>query len=248
MLGLLFAVGLAQVVQAATPSPATSTFSIYALNANGLVQPVKQSNINSVIRAWNPQAFVLDETKTKSKLSNSLPCSEYDIYEESSEQDQPCHPVKWGIVVSIRKDIQIAQQLEVKHRSLKGRVIALDLFLPTSDGHCYLHCLIRVYAPWNPGDEGVSRSFWTYLTAFCKSTTTAWTLAGDLNATVSSFERTSGGLAAYTQFLQFLANTNSHNLWVNYPDCLKCSDWTCRGHYSAGSIPEGSYHWSNCQL
>jgi len=51
MLGLLFAVGLAQVVQAATPSPATSTFSIYALNANGLVQPVKQSNINSVIRA-----------------------------------------------------------------------------------------------------------------------------------------------------------------------------------------------------
>ncbi len=240
LFGLFFVLSFAQTVHATSPSSATSTFSIYALNANGLVQPVKQSNINSAINARNPQAFVLGETKTKSKLSNSLPCLDYDIYEESGEQDQPHHPVKWGIVVGIRKDIQIAQRLDIRHKSLKGRVIALDLVLPTSDGGCYLHRLFGVYAPWNPGDEGVSHSFWADLTALCKSTKIAWTLAGDLNATVSSFERTSGGLAAQTQFLQFLVNTDAHDLWTNYPDRSKRSDWTCRGHYSDGPIPEGS--------
>ena len=240
LLGLLFVLSFAQTIHASAPSSATSTFSIYALNANGLVQPIKQSNINSAINARNPQAFVIGETKTKTKLSNSLPYLDYDIYEESGEQDQPHHPVKWGLVVGIRKGIQIAQRLEIRHKSLKGRVIALDLVLPTSDGDCYLHCLIGVYAPWNPGDEGVSHSFWADLTALCKSTKTAWTLAGDLNATVSSFERTSGGQVAWTQFLQFLTNTDAHDLWTNYPDRSKRSDWTCRGHYSDGPIPEGS--------
>lgn len=96
---LLFAIfvvliGMVQVAQASAPPLATSTLSIYALNANGLVQPVKQSSINSVIRARYPQAFVLGETKTKTKLSKSLPFDEYDIYEESGEQDESHHPVK----------------------------------------------------------------------------------------------------------------------------------------------------------
>ncbi len=84
--------------------------------------------------------------KTKSKLSSSLAYYDYNIYEESGEQDQPHHPVKWGIVVDIRKDIQIAHQLDIKYRFLKGRVIVLDLVLPSSDGRCYPHCLIGAYA------------------------------------------------------------------------------------------------------
>lgn len=229
----------AHVAQASSPPP-TSTFSIYALNANGLVQPVKLSSVNSAIMARNPQAFVVGETKTKSKLSSSLPYSEYDIYEESGEQDESHHPVKWGIVVGVRKDIQIAQRVEITHRSLKGRVIALDLVLPTSDGRCCSHRLIGAYAPWNPGDAGVSRSFWADLTQLCKSTHGAWTLAGDLNATVSSFERVSGGTDARTQYLRFLADTDAQDLWMNYPDRSRRSDWTCRGHYSEGTNPEGN--------
>lgn len=241
LLGLLLATTLLQTTHASMLPPATSTLSIYALNANGLMQPVKQSNINSVIKARNPQSFVLGETKTKSKLSSSLPYHDYDIYEESGEQDQPHHPVKWGIVVGIRKDIQISRRLDIKYRSLKGRVIVLDLVLPSSDGRCYPHRLIGAYAPWNPGDDGVSQPFWTDLTDLCKRTTTAWTLAGDLNATVSTFEKTSGGTCARAQFLQFLNDTNAYDLWTNYPDRAKRSDWTCRGHYSDdGPIPEGS--------
>ena len=180
---LLFAISIIHTVDAFTPRPVTSTLSVYALNANGLVQPVKLNDINSAIKMRNPQAFVLGETKTKSKLSSSLPFKDYDIYEESGEQDQTHHPVKWGIVVGIRKDIQIAQRVENKHLSLKGRVIALDLVLPTSDGRCIPHRLIGAYAPWNPGDEGVSRSFWADLADLCNLTPHAWSLAGDLNAT-----------------------------------------------------------------
>jgi len=238
---LILIISLAHIAQASSHTP-TSTLSIYALNANGLVQPVKQNSINSAIRARNPQAFVLGETKTKSKLSNSLPYIEYDIYEESGEQDESHHPVKWGIVVGIRKDIQIAQRVDIRHRSLKGQVIALDLVLPTSDGRCYSHRFIGAYAPWNPGavDAGISRSFWADLAELCKLTPIAWTLAGDLNATVSSFERASGGTDARTQYLQFLADTDAQDLWGNYPDRCRRSDWTCRGHYSEGMIPEGN--------
>ena len=87
----------------------TSTFSIYALNANGLVQPVKLNHINSVINAMKPQAFVIGETKTRANLGESLPFSDYDIYEEAGECAENHHIFKWGIVIGIRKDIQVAQ-------------------------------------------------------------------------------------------------------------------------------------------
>jgi hypothetical protein len=237
---LMIFASLVNLANASAPPSSTSTFSIYALNANGLVQPVKQSSVNSIIKASGPQVFVLGETKTKSKLKDSLPSEDYDIYEEPGEQDESHHPVKWGIVVGVRKDIQIAQRLEIKHKSLKGRVIALDLVLPTSDGRCFPHRFVGVYAPWNPGDEGVSRSFWHDMTDICRSTPHAWTIAGDLNATVSRIEKASGGADARAQYLQFLTDTDAQDIWSNYPDRSRRMDWTCRGHYSDGPIPEGS--------
>jgi hypothetical protein len=36
-------------------------------------------------------------------------------------------------------------------------------------------------------------------------------------------------------------NTNAHDLWTDYLDRMRRSDWTCRGHYSDdGPIPEGN--------
>lgn len=57
---------------------------------------------------------------------------------------------------------------------------------------------------------------------------------------MSSFERASGGAIARAQYLQFLANTDAQDLWINYPDRSRHADWTCRGHYSEGPIPEGN--------
>src|SRR5260221_13227065 len=48
---LLLATTLLQTTHASMLPSAISTLSIYALNANGLVQPVKQSDINSIIKA-----------------------------------------------------------------------------------------------------------------------------------------------------------------------------------------------------
>ena len=129
---LILALSLIQTVQAMNPASSTSTLSIYSLNANGLVKPVKLNHINSVIRTRSPQAFVIGETKTKSKLSKSLPFSDYKIYEEEGIPVKNHHIFKWGIVVGIHKNtIQIVQHLQVKQQSLKGRIIAIDVILPT---------------------------------------------------------------------------------------------------------------------
>jgi hypothetical protein len=237
---LIITMSTLQTAQAASPMTSTSTFSIYALNANGLVQPVKLNHINNVINARSPHAFVIGETKTQAELNNSLPCSEYDIYEEAGECAENHHIFKWGIVMGIRKDIQVAQRLEIKQKSLKGRVIALDIILPMADGRCLPHRIFGAYAPWNPGDEGDSKSFWNDMTQLCRSTTTPWSIAGDLNATVASFERHSGGTEARRQYLQFLQATESHDLWMNNPDRTRLNDWTCRstreGCSSEGNI------------
>lgn len=159
---LLFVIGLLDVVQAAgMPLSSTSTISIYALNANGLVQAVKVKHINNVINLRRPHAFVIGETKTKTKtkLSKSLPFLDYDIHEEAGESAENHHIFKWGIVMGIRKDLQIAQRVEIKQQSLKGRVVAIDVILPTSDGKCFQHRLIAAYAPWNPGDAGDTNDF-----------------------------------------------------------------------------------------
>lgn len=242
ILGLLFvALSLLQMTQAASPATSTSTLSINALNANGLVKPVKLHHINSVIKARNPQAFIIGKTKSRSKLSKPLPFSEYEIYEEEGIPAENHHIFKWGIVVGIRKDtIQIIQHVEIKQQSLKGRIIAIDVILPTPNGGCIPHRIIGCYAPWNPGETDENRHFWNDLTNLCRSTTTSWTLAGDLNATVSPFERHSGGVEARRQFLQFLRLSNGRDLWMDNPDHTRLTDWTCRskheGHPAEGNI------------
>ena len=46
---MIVTLSLLPIVNAATPLASTSMFMIYALNANGLVQPVKLNHINKVI-------------------------------------------------------------------------------------------------------------------------------------------------------------------------------------------------------
>ncbi|KAF8163597.1 hypothetical protein B0H34DRAFT_795285 [Crassisporium funariophilum] len=215
---LIIALSLIQTAQAAIPMSKTATLSIYTLNANSLVQPVKVNHINKVIKAMKPHTFILGKTKTKSKLSKSLPYSKYDIYEEPGESAKNYHIFKWGIVVGICKDIQVTQRLEIKDQSLKGRIIALNLILPTTDGRCIPHRLFGNYSPWNPREEGEGKSFWDNMTNLCRTTTKAWTIAGDLNATITPSKRNSGGSKARRQYLKFLQNTNAHDLWSDNQD------------------------------
>ena len=100
---------MVQTASASVPLSATSTFTIYSLNSNGMVQPVKVNHFKSVIGARRPHVFVVNETKTKSKLGSSLPSSDYNIYEEPGECAEGHHIFKWGVVVGIQKDLQVAQ-------------------------------------------------------------------------------------------------------------------------------------------
>lgn len=132
LLGLfVFAASMVQTVSAFVPPSATSTFTIYGLNGNGMVHPVKINHFNSVIGTRRPHVFVVNETKTKTKLGSSLPYSDYDIYEEPGECAEGHHIFKWGVVVGVRKDLQVAQRLEVTQKALKG------------------HRFIGAYALWN---------------------------------------------------------------------------------------------------
>jgi hypothetical protein len=133
----------------------------------------KVKHINNVINLWHPHAFVLGETKTKTKLSKYLPFLNYDIHEEAGESAENHHIFKWGIVMGICKDLQIAQHVEIKKQSLKGQVITIDVILPTSDRKCFQRWLIAAYAPWNPGDAGDINDFWTDMTSLWRSTTTS---------------------------------------------------------------------------
>jgi hypothetical protein len=58
----------------------------------------------------------------------TLPCHDYDIYEEPGEPADNHHIFKWGVVVGVRKDIQVAQRVEITQKSLKGESLRLILF------------------------------------------------------------------------------------------------------------------------
>ncbi|TFK21086.1 hypothetical protein FA15DRAFT_718170 [Coprinopsis marcescibilis] len=147
---IIILLSIVQCAAAATfiPPTVTSSMSVLVINANGFVQPVKVSHVNSMINVRRPHAFVIGETKTQSKVRDSLPHYEYDVYEKPGVKADSHHIFKWGIVLGICKDLQVLQQAIVKHASLKGRVVAVDVALPTPNGKCFKHRLIAGYAPW----------------------------------------------------------------------------------------------------
>ena len=167
------------MVKAANPHLATTNFILYSLNANGMTNPVKVNHFNLVIGSRNPHVFVVNETKTHSKISKMLPCHKYDIYEEPGAPADNHHIFKWGVVVGVCKDVQVARCIEITQNSLKGRVVAVDIVLSMLDGRCTGHRIIDAYALWNQGGAGNVCFFWDDVTQLCLSLPMSWTMAGD---------------------------------------------------------------------
>ncbi|KAJ7847448.1 hypothetical protein B0H14DRAFT_3675930 [Mycena olivaceomarginata] len=201
---------LASLVQTAA---AAASFSMYALNANSLV--AKLHHINNLMHARNPHSFVLSESKTNSRTGPNLPNTEYTIFEEPGVQADNHHLYKWCVALGIRKGIQVAQHVQITLTTAKTSIIG-------------------AYAPWDPGNAA-TRDFWPELTKLVRATSTSWTLVGDLNVTVSAAERLTGGAEARAQYLNFLAATAGHNIWMNNPDCNRRYDWTSRANGDADS-------------
>ncbi|KAJ7670992.1 hypothetical protein B0H14DRAFT_3691206 [Mycena olivaceomarginata] len=71
------------------------------------------------------------------------------------------------------------------------------------------------------------------LTALVNSTTTSWSVAGDLNATVSASEHASGGANARVQFIKFLNDIDAVDIWSNNPERSRHHNWTSRAGVGA---------------
>ncbi|KAK0489970.1 hypothetical protein EDD18DRAFT_1417512 [Armillaria luteobubalina] len=206
------------------PSCASSSFLIYAINANGMHHVLKLIHINNAIGHRNPSAFVISELKSSTSTAGQITLKNYNIFEERSQPTTGTW--KWGVILGIRDDIQVVQRLAITKAILKSRVLAVNVALSDVEGNAFLHRVFAVYAPWNPGSD--SAEFWVSLTDLCNSTPHSWSLAGDLNATVSSIKRASSGEDNRRFFLEFLENANAQDLWQKNPERSCRNDWTCR--------------------
>src|ERR1700683_1304859 len=140
----------------------------------------------------------------------------YNIYEETGVHCTNHHISKWGIIVGIRNDIQVSQPVSISHLSLKGHTVVVDIILGTTAGSGFTHRIIGAYTPWNSGvDEG---EFWVQIVKLYCDSQYSWTLAGDLNATISAVEWPSSGSDAHQLFHRFLNETNGFDLWDTQPD------------------------------
>ncbi|KAJ7637992.1 hypothetical protein DFH06DRAFT_1138634 [Mycena polygramma] len=216
---------------------ANSPFAMYALNMNGLGGPGKISHVNTVILGRSPHAFVITETKTNGKLSTKLPSSEYNVFEEEAIPMSHGKSHKWGVAVGIRKDVQNSQRIAITQASLRGRLLAIDVVLPTDTGSGFIHRVIGIYAPWDPGINNIdpsAREFWSDVTSFCQNITTSWSMAGDYNATVASAERAADNSDARAQFTKFLVEARAHDLWSDVRNRDRRTCWTSRARGSNG--------------
>jgi hypothetical protein len=93
--------------------------------------------------------FVISETKMSLKMGSWLPVQDYNVYEEMGIPCTNHHISKWGIIIGVRKDIQVSQYIFLSHVALIVNVI-----LGTSSGKGFIHRIIGAYAPWNPGGQG----------------------------------------------------------------------------------------------
>ncbi len=162
----------------------TMGLTMFALNANGMNNVLKVQHINTAIRTRNLSVFVISELKSKVPVTGKLPGDCYNMFEEKSEPTDGTW--KWGVIVGIRKDLQIVQRLQVSDRVLQGRILVVDVLLPSSDGRAFPHRIYGLYAPWDPGSK---TAFWLKMTKICRNCPHSWSIIGDLNVTTSPLER-----------------------------------------------------------
>ncbi|KAG6898794.1 hypothetical protein C0993_004162 [Termitomyces sp. T159_Od127] len=222
----------------AQPALPPSQYSVCALNANGLVSPIKIAHVGALLTKLVPHFFALSETKTRSSTGSRLPLSNYEIFEELGVQCSSSPLAKWGIVLGIRKDIQVVARVPLSGISLRGRVVAVDVIIPSPAGASIPHRVFAVYAPCDPNLDPISHGFWEHLTDAVRQTSSSWSLFGDLNATVSAAERASDNVQARRLLMKFLTETNGADLWYLTPDRNRHIDWTCRGwcSHNGGNI------------
>ena len=222
------------------PVPVTSSLRTLSINANGLYNPMKLNAIQDMVKDTQPHIVVIGETKSANEVGSRLKLPGYDSYENPGRQSGR-KTGKWGVIVAVRRGVLTVQRL-LTADPLRGRAVALDLTIPTTNNVAFPHRFIGVYAPWNPGGtDDEEHLFWPEITRLCSDAKYSWSLSGDFNATLSHFESTSTNFSispARLQYSQFLQLTDAVDVWHSQPNTIASSSfYTCRSQLTALSEP-----------
>lgn len=199
--------------------------------------PAKMHHIQNVITTRSPHAFVLGESKTSAPVAGRLPQGKYNIFEEPAAPTSSARTYKWGVVVGVRKDVQISQKVTV-HPSLRHRVAAVDIVISTGSGQGFAHRFIGIYAPFDPGENReMAHDFWSALSELClEAPNHSWTIAGDCNATLAACERSPSYRGCGGEYSEFLDKAGGFDLWLGNEERTREDHWTSKTCSEVGNI------------
>jgi len=220
--------------------PVSSSLRTMSINANGLSNPMKLNAIQDVVHNSQPHILVIGETKSANEVGSRLHLPGYDSFENPGQQNGR-KSGKWGVIVAVRRGLFTVQRLPTAN-ALRGRAVALDLIIPTTNAVAFPHRFIGIYAPWNPGGtDDKEHLFWPEITTLCSTAKFSWSMAGDFNATLSHLESTSTNHSispARLRYSQFLQVTDAVDVWQSQPNTTTSpSFFTCKSQLTTVSEP-----------
>ena len=157
----------------------------------------------------------INETKSSSPVASRVFLPRYNTFESPALPMSSRSSSKWGVIAAVRRNLH-CERIPVPG-VLAGRVIVLDIAIPTTSARGFTLRVLAIYAPWDPGCfQPTPHQFWSMLTPLCQDAPShAWRVIGDCNLTLHSIE----SLAALPSpnsvpCLDFLRQSNGQNLWL----------------------------------
>ncbi|KAG0702051.1 hypothetical protein DFH29DRAFT_789671, partial [Suillus ampliporus] len=199
---------------------------IVSLNANGVGDLMKCHTISSMIHQHWPHIWVINETKSPTPAASRVRAPGYNTYENSGVQTvgSPAHG-KWGVILGVSNTIH-AQCVDTSFDlSLTGRVVAVDLVIPTTNGA-------------GP-DPQSSSAFWPSITKLCQQSPYSWSLIGDCNVTLNITETSSRSTSlsqAQLQYRMFLRDCHAVDVWDAQNDADAALTYTFHNHLGQSVI------------
>ncbi|KAG1725257.1 hypothetical protein EDB19DRAFT_1915177 [Suillus lakei] len=216
---------------------------IISLNANGVGDLMKCNAISSMIHQHRPHIWVINETKSPTPAASHVCAPSYNTYENSGVQTagSPAHG-KWGVILGVSNTIHTQHVDNSFDFSLTGRVVAVDLVIPTTTGG-FPHHLTGVYAPWDPEtaagpDPQSSSVFWLSIMKPCQQSPYSWSLIGDCNVTLNITETSSQSTSLSQAQLQcmFLRDCHAVDVWDAQNDVDAALTYTFHNHLGQSVI------------
>jgi hypothetical protein len=218
---------------------------LLTLNVNNMgANWEKNHDIISIIREALPHVVALTETWQPLRGPVNLPhySRQFGAYKVTSQynvhytpaRDQPSN----GVTLLVHKTL--AMKKVPPTTSSSDRIAAVDLTIPTSDGHGKQVRVIGIYAPARPIGNGRNLTdFWSQVQKLTRIDHD-WVVLGDFNAYLNPWEEMGGSIRGYMAVLDslrkayrvFLANTSAIDAWHQNPHVNIWHDWTSRGHSS----------------